>query len=93
MHYPEEFKAKVKELYPHCDNFVRMMEDGDERLGEYLRSTSDQFISIDDVLAATSIQELHERARTQKDRIRLSCEWGKLYNEQESSRQRRSTYV
>ncbi len=83
MFYPEAFKNRVKKVYPNWDELHRRLDSGDEFVGRYLDDSShSSSISIATILAATSLEELQEKAKVAQAKKELYNEWSKLYNEQ-----------
>lgn len=82
MFYPEDFKNRVKKAYPDFDELHRRLDNGDVFVGLFLKDDPYPPISFDAILAATSLEELQEKAKIALERMDLACEWEKLYDEQ-----------
>lgn len=83
MFYPEDFKKRVKEMFPDWENLHRNLDCGSIYVGQILYA--DFSIPIDTILAATSLDELQDTAKAIKKRKELYSEWCKLYDEYKSS--------
>lgn len=59
-HYSETFKKAVRELYGN--QFDNMLETGDTFLGRWLDASSQGEIPLDEILAATDLDKLKEKA-------------------------------
>ena len=73
MQYSQEFIKEVKFLFPDNQTILKLVDNGDEFLGSYLDSTYG--ISIDEVLLATSLDELQATARLMKRKAKLYRRW------------------
>lgn len=74
MIYPEKFKAKVKKMYPDWKFIHNALDSGSALVPRYLYDSCSQGVSIERVLAATSLEELQDFAKVEKEK------WA-LYNE------------
>jgi len=82
MFYPEDFKNRVKKAFPTWESMHQKLDSGDVSVGRYLGDNADGVISTKTVLAATSLEELQDKARAMEERGQLYSEWCKLYDEQ-----------
>lgn len=82
MFYPEDFKTRVKNAYPNWEGLHRRLDSGDCFVGRFLDDSSSTTISLDTVLAATSLEELQNKAKAEQEKVELYKEWSKLYHEQ-----------
>lgn len=83
MFYPTDFKNRVKKTYPNWDELHRGLDNGDVFVGRYLNDSSyPASISLNTILAATSLEELQEMAKVLQAKVDLYNEWSQLYNEQ-----------
>ncbi len=73
--YTTELIKEVKELYPDYVKMHELADVGNVMLGMYLDSSYG--IAIDDVLLATSLEELQKKARIEKRKANLYTEWCK----------------
>lgn len=81
MFYPEEFKKRCKEIYPWHKELHKFLETGDHKVGRILEDGVEVFgISFDEILKATSLEELKKRAEEAKVRALLYDDWIKLDN-------------
>lgn len=81
MHYPEDFKEKVRKVYPDKFDLHRRLDQDDFSAGAYLSGLRPKRITLDTILAATSLEELQEKARVEKERYELWEEWRRLFDE------------
>ena len=82
MFYPEDFKNRVKKVYPHWDELHRRLDSGDVFVGRYLYDNSPTGLSLNTILTATSLEELQEQAKIAQEKVALYHDWCTLYNEQ-----------
>ena len=82
MFYPQEFKDRVKKAYPDRKDLHQLLDDGDRSVGCFLDHKAVIEIHLRDILAATSLEELQEEARTIQKSRELFLEWNKLDREQ-----------
>lgn len=75
IQYSDDFKRKVKELYPNDTNMHNMADRGDDFLGRYLDDSSSSNIDCDTILIATSLDELQKKARALKQKKELYAQW------------------
>jgi hypothetical protein len=75
MAYSQELIDEVKELFPNSSEMIRLAEEGNVFLGRYLDDSSPNFISINEILLATSLDELQKEARIRKRKIDLYKKW------------------
>jgi len=73
--YSDKLIKEVKEVYPDSKKMHILAESGNVFLGRYLDDSSQNGISIDEILLATSLNELQEKARMYKRRINLYKMW------------------
>lgn len=84
MFYPKDFKKRARELYPEWNELHELLEKGDEFAGSYLELGTRGALSIDTILAATSLEELQKKAKIEQEKTELYKSWLKLDNEQNS---------
>lgn len=77
MAYTKELIDEVKELYPNSSEMHKLAESGDAFLGRYLDDSYSTGIPIDEVILATSLEELQKKARGYKRKIQLYIKWCK----------------
>ncbi len=82
MFYPENFKNRVKKVYPDWDELHLGLDNGYEIVGRYLNDASHETISVEAVLAATSLEELKKIAEAIKVKKELFREWNQLFRGQ-----------
>lgn len=75
MAYTKDLINEVKELYPNSYEMHKHAESGSVWLGRYLDDSSPTGISIQEVLNATSLQALQEKARLAQRKIDLYKKW------------------
>lgn len=75
MAYTQELINEVKELFPNSHEMIRLAEEGNVFLGRYLDDSSPNFIGINEILLATSLDELQKEARTRKRKLDLYKKW------------------
>ena len=80
LQYSQELVADVKRLYPDQPAVHKMAEEGNGFLGRYLDDARG-VIAIDTVLLATSLREIQDKARLQKEKNSLYARWGNEYNQ------------
>jgi hypothetical protein len=74
MYSPELIK-EVKELYPNSPEMHQLAENGGAFLGRYLDDSSPSGIPINEILLATSLDELQKKARIMKRKVELYRKW------------------
>ncbi len=82
MFYPEDFKNRVKKVYPNWDELHRLLDSGDVVVGVYLDNTSPTALSLNTILTATSLKKLQEQAKIAQEKVALYHDWCTLYNKQ-----------
>lgn len=82
MFYPEDFKNRVKKAFPTWERMHQKLDSGDAIVGRYLCNNADDVISTKTILAATSLEELQDKARAMEERGELYSEWCRLEKEQ-----------
>ena len=75
MAYTEELIREVKELYPNSAEMHKLAESGNAFLGRYLDDSSDSGIGLNEILLATSLDELQKKARQMKRKVELYKKW------------------
>jgi hypothetical protein len=75
MAYTQELINEVKELYPNSPEMHRLAESGGVFLGRYLDDNSQGGIGINEILLATSLEELQKKARILKRKKELYAKW------------------
>lgn len=72
--YSEQFKKLVREVYGN--QFDNMLKVGDYFLGRYLDDSSQGSIELNDILLATTLQEIQDKARILKRKKEVYKAWG-----------------
>ena len=76
MPYPEWFVKEVRELYPNSKGMEECIKNDSDLLGRYLDDSRYGIgISADDVLKATSLEELQNKVRLHKRKEALYGKW------------------
>ena len=75
MAYSNDLIREVKELYPDSSKMHELAESGSAWLGRYLDDSSPTGIPIDEVLLATSLEDLQRKARQAKRKVNLYKKW------------------
>jgi hypothetical protein len=75
MAYTQELINEVKELYPNSTEMHKLAESGNAFLGRYLDDSCDNSISLNEILLATSLDELQKKARQMKRKVELYKKW------------------
>lgn len=89
MQYSEEFKAKVKSIYPDWQDLNNHLENGSEFVGRYLDDSSQGGLSPEEVMQAIdnqNVKALYEKAKTLAAKKALYGEWYDMYQEQRKPR-------
>ena len=73
--YTPELIREVKELYPNSPEMHQLADNGNAFLGRYLDDSSPTGVPINDVLLATSLDELQKKARNMKRKVELYKKW------------------
>lgn len=73
--YTQELINEVKELYPNDREMRKLAETGNAFLGRLLNDSSHGDLSVDQVLLATSLDELQKQARILKRKKELYAKW------------------
>ena len=93
MFYPEDFKNRVKKAFPTWEKMHQKLDEGDPAVGLYLADAPSEnmkfnsygAIPVEEILKATSLEELQNKARAIVERGKLYSEWRKLSEEQEKN--------
>lgn len=83
MFYPEDFKNKVKEMFPDEENLHQSLDSGSVTVGQVLYVSPS--VHFNAILDAKSLEELQDTAKNIKERYCLYAEWCELYNEYKAS--------
>lgn len=75
MAYSQQLIDEVKHIYPDDEKMHELAETGSVWLGRYLDDSSHGGIPLDDILVATSLEVLQEKARFIKRKIALYRKW------------------
>ena len=75
MAYSPQLIAKVKKLFPNSTEMHRLADNGGVMLGRYLDDSASNSIPINDVLLATSLEQIQKQDREAKERVELYREW------------------
>jgi hypothetical protein len=75
MAYTQELINEVKELYPNSPEMHKLAESGGAFLGRYLDDNCQGGISVNEILLATSLDELQKKARLLKRKKELYAKW------------------
>ena len=73
--YSPELIREVKELYPNSPEMHQLADSGNAFLGRYLDDSSPSGVPINEVLLATSLDELQKKARNMKRKVELYKKW------------------
>lgn len=73
--YTQDLINEVKELYPNDKAIHAAAEQGNAFLGRYLDDSSPTGLPLDEILLATSLQQLQDKARMYKRRVELYKKW------------------
>ena len=73
--YSPELIREVKELYPNSPEMHQLADSGNAFLGRYLDDSSPSDVPINEVLLATSLDELQKKARIMKRKVDLYRKW------------------
>lgn len=73
--YSADLIREVRELYPDSPKMIELAQEGSVWLGRYLDDSCPSGIPINDVLLATSLDELQKKARLYKRKIDLYKKW------------------
>ena len=82
MFYPEDFKARVRKAYPDWQLIQEKLDNGSTFVGRLLDDNRSTGLSFETILSATSLEELQDKARAEKEKDDLYAEWSKLYLKQ-----------
>ena len=82
MHYSEDFKIKVKQIYPDdfC-NLYSMLDNGNAFVGRILDDNSNDHITNEQILTLSK-SELRKLAKQYKAKRDIYEEWCELYQKQ-----------
>lgn len=75
MAYTKELIDEVIELYPDYPEMIKLAREGSVWLGRYLDDSAPSGIALNEILLATSLEELQKKARLYKRRIELYKKW------------------
>lgn len=75
MAYTADLIAEVKELYPNYPEMHKLAESGAAFLGRYLDDNCQGGIGVNEILLATSLEELQKKARLLKRKKELYGKW------------------
>jgi len=82
MFYPEEFKERVKAAHPNLPKLYEYMEQGERfMVRQFLEAGIERQrpgISYEQVLEATSLEELQSYVKNQQERVELLKLWKEL---------------
>ena len=81
MKYTEDFISRVKKEYPTYTNLHKHIDNGSEMVGRYLEDSFGT-ITENDVMLATSLNELREKAIGIKIKKELYKEWFNMYRKE-----------
>lgn len=79
LNYSEDFKARVKKVYPDWERLHELLDQNNPIVGRYLYDSAKGYIESHAVLAATSLAELQELARKEEEKLNLYKERGAKY--------------
>jgi len=84
MHYSEDFKERVRQIYPDDEDLHRRLESGDVTVGYLLDINTPTSSSLKDVLhASDKAKEAFKRnCKAPEEQIDLYLEWVSLYSAQ-----------
>jgi len=75
MAYTKELIDEVKELYPDSQAMHELADNGSAFLVRYLDDSSPTGIGLNEILLATSLDELQKKARLAKRKLELYQKW------------------
>lgn len=84
MKYSQELMAEMMRLYPDATQMHECATSGNIMLGRWLDDSSSSGIPNTDILSATSLEELQERAQAIEDKRNLYRMWGSEYQAQQN---------
>lgn len=73
--YSEKLIKEVKEVFPDTKEMHRLAENGNAMLGRWLDDNSENGISINLILAASTLEEIKDLARKAKRKVELYKMW------------------
>ena len=73
--YTQDLIDEVKELYPNSNKMHHLAETGNVLIGRYLDDSSYGSVSLDEILNATNLNELKDKARILKRKRDLYAKW------------------
>ena len=90
MKYPEKFIAKCRRVYPNWTQLHKCLEKGSISVSRMLSECKTTTFHYNEILRATSLEELQEQAQLMKDRCELvhDCDEAiRQYEEEKRNRQ------
>jgi hypothetical protein len=75
MVYTKELIDEVIELYPDYPEIIKLAREGSGLLGRYLDDNALIAIPLNEILLATSLEELQKKARLYKRKVELYKKW------------------
>ena len=75
MKFTEDFKARCKKAYPDWERLHEKLEEGSQWVGRYLDDSRESGIAYDEILSATSLEELKAKALLIKEQNDLYCDF------------------
>ena len=75
MAYSKKLIDEVKAVYPDYPKMHELAEEGNVWLGRYLDDSAMGSVPLDEILLATSLEELQDKARLIKRKIKLYQMW------------------
>jgi len=80
INYPKEFIEKCGKTFPVWKELHLALKNGNEFAGRYLDDSSSETLSIKEILEASSLAKLKEKALLMQDKVNLYKEWYKIYD-------------
>lgn len=82
INYPKEFKEKCKKVYPDWTQLHNFLDLNNPYAGRLLNDAALDVISPEDIINATSLDELKNKALAIKEKEELYSEWYKIFSSQ-----------
>lgn len=73
--YTQDLIKEVKELYPNDEKIHQLADSGHVMLGRYLDDSSSGSVSLNEILLATNLEEIQNKARLIKRKIAVYRKW------------------
>ena len=90
MKYPETFIAKCKRVFPNWTQLHKCLDKGSPSVGRMINECAEQTtFHYNEILRATSLEELQQKAQLMKDRRDLVTECDKIVQNYRKEEQQR----